>query len=188
MADSIEKPNNSAEDKYLALLNIIDQIQHRLQSSELVYIFLNLLVFFPSFFLTVSVFGRSDYAPPPSFILFILFSFVIGMIINAYWTVSSIRLQLKLKLRYFQARNLERKHNESGEFFISDEARYFNPEIGMVESFDGKETIFYPKKGMLRMDGFIGSAKPRHLSLLTPSIFFIIYIASFYSIVYSVLR
>jgi hypothetical protein len=182
MTASMEKQGKSMTEKYLALVNLIEQIQHRLQYSELLYIFLNLLVFFPSIFFTANVFGRSDYTPHTSFVLFILFSFVIGMILNSYWIVTSIRLQLKLKLRYFQARNLERKYNDSGEFFISDEARYFNPEIGMVESFDGKETIFYPKKGFLRMDGFIGSAKPRYLSLMIPAIFFIMYLVSFYSV------
>jgi hypothetical protein len=182
MAESIEKQGNGMTEKYLALFNIIEQIQNRLQCSELFYILLNLLVFFPSVFYTSNTFHQSDYNLTPFSILFILFSFVIGMILNAYWTVSSIRLQLKLKLRYFQARNLERKYNGNGEFFISDEARYFNPEIGRVESFDGKETIFYPKKGALRMDGFIGSAKPRHLSLMIPSIFFIMYVVSFFSV------
>ena len=67
-------------------------------------------------------------------------------------------------------------------FFLSDEAHYFNPEIGKVESADGKETVFCPKQGILRMDGFIGSTKPRILSLMIPSIFFIIYTVSFYSI------
>ena len=175
MAESVEKQGNSISEKYLALVFIIEQIQLRLQYSELAYILLNILVFFPSIFFTARIVGETDSIPSPSSILLILFSFVIGMLLNTYWTVTSIRLQLKLKLRYFQARNLERKYNDSGEFFISDEAKYFNPEIGRVESFDGKETIFYPKKGALRMDGFIGAAKPRHLSLMTPLIFFIMY-------------
>jgi hypothetical protein len=187
MAESVVKKENGMTDKYLALVYIIEQIQHRLQCSELVYILLNLLVFFPSIFFAANSLNEGACSANPFCVLFILFSFAIGMIINAYWTVTSIRLQLKLKLRYFQARNLERKYNHSGEYFISDEAKYFNPEIGIVESFDGKETIFYPSKGALRMDGFIGSAKPRHLSLMIPAIFFIMYFVFFYSVFYLII-
>jgi hypothetical protein len=183
MNESLENNANGATEKYLALISIIEQIQHRLQWSELMYIALNLFVFFPSIFFISNVVNRQNHLP----VLFILFGFVIGMIINSYWLVSSIRLQLKLKLRYFQARNIERKYNYTDESFISDEDRYFNPRIGTVESFDGKETIFYPNKGMLRMDGFIGSAKPRYLSIMIPSIFFIIYIVSFYSVLFYVI-
>jgi hypothetical protein len=183
MAESIEKQDNSTLTKYLALLSIIEQVQNRLQWSELVYILLNFMVFFPSIYLITFVFKKPGFSN--SFqLLSLLFCFVMGMLINTYWTISSIRLQLRLKLRYFQARSLERKFNCSGEFFITDESLYFNPKIGEVQSFDGKETIFYPNKGILRMDGFIGAAKPRVLSLMIPSIFFIIYIILFYSVLY----
>jgi len=115
--------------------------------------------------------------------LFIFFSHTIGILINAYWTVSSTILQLKLKLRYFQARYLERKLDSSGEYIISDESFFFNSEIRKVESPDEKETVFYPTEGFLRMDGFIGAAKPRFLSLMMPFLFFIIYLLSLVTII-----
>jgi len=45
-----------------------------------------------------------------------------------------------------------------------------------------KETVLYPTEGMLRMDGFIGAAKPRALSLMMPLLFFIIYLSSLITI------
>jgi hypothetical protein len=182
MVDSIEKPDNTDHVTYLSLISLIEQIQARLQWSEIVYIILNLFVFFPSIFFVTSIFQRPLNLIHPFDLVFCLFSFAIGIMINTYWTISSIRLQLKLKLKYFHARNFERKLNCPGMFFLSDEARYFNPEIGKVESADGKETVSYPNQGPSRMDGFIGSAKPRLLSLMIPSIFFIIYNVSFCSI------
>ena len=113
---------------------------------------------------------------------YILLCHVFGLALNTYAIATSMRTQLKLKLRYFQARFLERKLNSTGEFIISDESSFFAPDIGKIESPDGKETLLYPKKGILRMDGFIGSAKPRVLSLVIPMIFFIIYLSSFISL------
>jgi hypothetical protein len=101
---------------------------------------------------------------------------------------SSPRAQLKLKLRYFQARYLERKLNCKGEYIISDESLFFNPEIRKVESSDGKETVFYPTEGPSRMDGFIGAARPRTLSLMMPFWFFIIYLLSLVTILPMLLR
>ncbi len=188
MAQSVDATDTETRRAYLGLLSTIEQIQARLQWSEIAYIFLNLFVFFPSIFFIATVFTRPIHLVHSYEILFVLFSFTIGIIINTYWTASSIRLQLKLKLKYFHARNLERALNCAGMSFLSDEAHYFNPEIGRVESADGKETLFYPNQGALRMDGVIGSAKPRMLSLMIPLIFFLIYIVSFYAILSFSLR
>jgi hypothetical protein len=100
---------------------------------------------------------------------------VIGMSINAYWIAFAMRVQLKLKLRYFQARFMERKLNQAGEYIYSDESTFFNPDIRGLESPDNKETLEYPTSGLTRMDGFIGAAKPRYFSWLLPCLFVTIY-------------
>jgi len=74
----------------------------------------------------------------------------------------------------------------NGEYIISDESLFFNPEIRKVDSPDGKETVFYPTEGPSRMDGFVGVARPRILSLIMPLLFFIIYLSSLFSM-YSML-
>ena len=95
-----------------------------------------------------------------------------------------MRLQLKLKLRYFQVRFLERKLNRAGEFIFSDESLFFSQKTREIKSPDGKETVSYPTKGFLRMDGFAGAAKPRYLSLLMPSMFFAFYLITFCGIMF----
>lgn len=173
--------------KYLSLISIIHENEKNLKWSELTYIFLNIMVFFPSIHFISTVANREGTPVSSVDILFILLCHVFGIFINTYWTASSLRLQLKLKLRYFQVRYLERKLNRAGEFFFSDESLFFDPNIGKIESPDGKETVDYPTKGVLRMDGFVGSAKPRVLSLFIPMIFFIIYFASFFSVLFMLL-
>ncbi len=182
MEDVDKKTSRESTKKYLTIISLIDGIENRLRWSELAFILLNLIVIFSTMSFLSIVIGDVGQPLNPIFMLFIFFSHAIGISINAYWTASSTRLQLKLKLRYFQARYLERKINRKGEYLISDESFFFNPEIGKVESPDGKETVFYPTDGFLRMDGFIGAAKPRLLSLLMPFLFFIIYLASLVSI------
>ena len=162
---------------------MIDGIENRLKWSELAFILMNLIVIFSGMGFLAAVIDNSGQSLNPIFMLFIFFSHTIGILINAYWTVSSTRLQLKLKLRYFQARYLERKLDSSGEYIISDESFFFNSEIRKVESPDEKETVFYPTEGFLRMDGFIGAAKPRFLSLMMPFLFFIIYLLSLVTII-----
>ena len=109
---------------------------------------------------------------------FLLFWFALGMFVCVLWITSSMRLQLKLKLRYFQARYLERKMDSAGENFCSDEGIFFNPEIRKIESPDKKELLQYPVKGLSRMDGFIGAAKSRYLNWILPSIFFFFYLVT----------
>jgi hypothetical protein len=69
--------------------------------------------------------------------------------------------------------------NTSGEYFFSDEGLFFNPEIRKIESPDEEELLEYPVKGFKRMDGFVGAAKPRHLTWILPSVFFIFYVLTF---------
>lgn len=180
--EKTEKTDMGTIKKYLALVSIIHDIEKRLKWSEIAYIFLNIAVFFPTIFFVSTVIHRADNPIHPIDLLFILLCHVFGISINTYWTASSMRLQLKLKLRYFQARFLERKLNCAGENIFSDESLFFNPDIGQVVSPDGKETVRYPNEGLLRMDGFVGSAKPRVLSLLIPLIFFGIYVGSFFTV------
>lgn len=173
--------------KYITILSSIENIENRLKWSELLYIALNLMVFFPTIYFVSDVFEKIRSHPlEPIDLLFAFFCFVIGISINSFWATSSMRLQLKLKLRYFQARYLERRLSVEGEAFISDESVYFDPAIGRVESPDGKESLIYPTKGALRMDGFVGAAKPRLFSLLIPLILFIIYVASFLTILLAI--
>jgi hypothetical protein len=86
---------------------------------------------------------------------------------------------MKLKLHYFQARYLERKIGSEGEYFFSDEDIFFDREIRKIESPDKKEIVQYPTKGLSRMDGFLGAAKPRYLTWILPGIFFLLYLLIF---------
>ena len=61
----------------------------------------------------------------------------------------------------------------------SDEGIFFNPKIRKIESPDKKELLQYPTKGLQRMDGFIGAAKPRYLTWSLSGIFFILYLFTF---------
>jgi hypothetical protein len=178
-----ENADNETTQKYLTVASLINGIEDRLKWSELVFILLNLIVFFPTINFLSPFVRKTVQLLTPMDMLFVFFCLVIGISINTYWTASSMRLQIKLKLRYFQARFLERKLNRTGEFLFSDESLFFNPTIRQIKSPDGEETTYYPTKGFLRMDGFVGSAKPRHLSLLMPFMFFAIYLISFFGIV-----
>jgi hypothetical protein len=66
--------------------------------------------------------------------------------------------------------------DSAGENFFSDETIFFNPGIRKIESPDEKEIVQYPVRGFTRMDGFIGATKPRFLSWILPSVFFILYL------------
>jgi hypothetical protein len=164
--------------KYLALITIINSHEKRIAWSELIYLALNSgIVFFAIGFISYLMSGQRIFTPIE--LLFTLFCLVIGMAVSAYWAVSVIRLQLKLKLHYFQARFMERKLNCPGEYFYSDESIFFDPAIRYLESPDGNENLSYPTSGFTRMDGFIGSIKPRHFTLLMPLLFFLVYWAIF---------
>jgi len=163
--------------KYLQLMETICNMENRLVRSEMAYLIMNIFVYFSSTisFTRMKFFGYT----------YLLFWFVIGMLLCAFWITSAMRLQLKLKLRYFQARYLERKMDAAGENFFSDESVFFNRDIRKIESPDKKEFLQYPVKGFTRMDGFIGAAKPRYLTWILPSIFFLLYLLTW---IYFLLR
>ena len=169
----MDETNERAQEtvqKYLLLMKMIYIMENRLVRSEIAYLIINIFIFFSS---TMPLnreefFGNS----------FLLFWFALGMFVCVLWITSSMRLQLKLKLRYFQARYLERKMDSAGENFCSDEGIFFNPEIRKIESPDKKELLQYPVKGLGRMDGFIGAAKSRYLTWILPSIFFFVYLVT----------
>jgi hypothetical protein len=164
--------------KYLALITIINSIEKRIAWSEIIYLALSLGIMVFAIYFISSLINRQQILAPMD-LLFILFCLVIGMAVSTYWSVSTIRLQLKLKLHYFQARFMERKLNCPGEYFYSDESIFFDPDIRYLESPDGNENLSYPTSGFTRMDGFIGSIKPRHFTLLMPLLFFLVYWAIF---------
>jgi hypothetical protein len=157
--------------KYLGLMNMISTTENRMTRFELTYLIINVFIFFVS---TTVLYPVHFFGYP-----FSLFWLLIGMYLCTFWIATSLRLQLKLKLRYFQARYLERKMDSSGEYFYSDEGLFFDPEIRKIESPDEKELLEYPVKGFKRMDGFVGAAKPRHLTWILPSVFFIFYVLTF---------
>jgi hypothetical protein len=167
MDETIEQKQQTVQ-KYLLLMNMICAMETRLVCSEMVYLIINIFIFYSS---TISL-NRARFFGYP----YLLFWFVIGMFVCAFWIASAMRLQLKLKLRYFQARYLERKMDSAGENFCSDENNFFDPKIWKIESHDKKEFLQYPVKGFTRMDGFIGAAKPRYLTWMLPSIFFFLYL------------
>jgi len=173
--------------KYLAVLQTITKVENRLTWSEFTYIILNLFVLF--FIIGLNVYMHCNPALYTSFIgvLSAMLCIVVGETLCIYWVISSMRMQLKLKLRYFQARSLERKMDSPGEFIISEEYIFFDRDMKQIESFDTKETVSYPTTGAVRLDGFAGSAKPRHLSWMLPSLFFLIYCVFFILTVFRIL-
>jgi hypothetical protein len=175
MEDTPKRVEPETAGKYFALISTINEIEKRMGWADLIYLTLNLVVFL--FIISfVSNLMHKIYFPLSAMdLLFVLFSLVIGMAICVYWAASAIRLQLKLKLRYFQVRFLERKMNCIGECIFSDESIFFDPDIRRIDSPDNKETLYYPTSGIARMDGFIGSAKPRYFSWIMPIMFFVIY-------------
>ena len=112
--------------KYLGLMNMIATIENRMVRSEMAYLIVNIFIFFIS---TLALRQAQFFGYP-----YVLFWLVIGMYVCTFWIATSLRLQLKLKLRYFQARYLERKMDAAGENFFFDEGLFFNPAIRKIES------------------------------------------------------
>ncbi len=158
-------------EKYIALISLITRIEDRLRRSDLVYLSLNIFTLSFSIFFTSSLTREIDYFLTPLDITFIFICTVVGMLVNVNWIIFAMRTQLRLKLRYFQARTMERKMNSFSENIFSDEHIFFDPDIYRLDSFDNKEVLLYPSRGLTGMDGFVGSAKPRHLSWILPAIF-----------------
>ncbi len=169
----MDETNENAQQtvqKYLLLMKMISIMENRLFRSDIAYLVINIFIFLSS---TMSL-NRDGFFDDT----FLLFWFALGMLVCVLWITTSMRLQLKLKLRYFQARYLERKMDSAGENFCSDEGIFFNPAIRKIESPDKKELLQYPVKGLGRMDGFIGAAKSRYLNWILPSIFFFFYLVT----------
>lgn len=160
--------------KYLALMAVISVMENRLVWLELVYLSLNVLFFLFAVKFIPALLDKTN-ALININVVIILFCLIIGIAVNTHWIASAMRTQLKLKLRYFQARFLERKLNCPGEYIFSDEANFFDPDIRHLESPDEKEILKYPASGLIRMDGLIGAARPRFFSWMMPSLFIIIY-------------
>jgi hypothetical protein len=150
-------------------------MEDRLRWSELVYLSLNIFVFLFTVIFIHIMLDKDNYYLTYIDLALIFSCIFVGMSINAYWTTSALRVQLKLKLRYFQARSMERKLDSVGEHIYTDESIFFNPDTRSIESYDKKESLLFPTSGFMRMDGFIGSAKPRFFTLLFPCIFISIY-------------
>ena len=177
MEETNEKMQQSVP-QYLLLMKMIGMMENRLIRFEMVYLIINIFILFTS---TLSLallrsFGHTLFYFGASYPLVWL---GIGMLVCVFWITFAMRLQLKLKLRYFQARYLERKIDSPGENFFSDEEIFFNRKTGEIESPDKKEVLQYPTKGFTRMDGFMGTAKPRYLTWVLSGIFFIIYLSTF---------
>lgn len=187
MQDNTVKNEDRVVDKYIAILNAISDMEKRLGLADLVFLFLNILIIMFTINYITSILSKASLTISSYELLFILICLVIGMSVSVYWSASAIRMQLKLKLRYFQARFLERKINCPGESFFTDEENFFNPAVRYIISPDEKETLNYPVRGLMRMDGFIGSAKPRYFSWLMPLLFFLIYWLIFFWIIFKAL-
>jgi hypothetical protein len=178
-----QETNTDSIEKYKALISLISRTEDRLRLSELVYLFLNIIVMLYTISFVSGLVHKIDYVMTYIDYSLIFLCITGGMSINVYWSAYAMRVQMKLKLRYFQARSLERRFNSIAEYIFSDECIFFNPEIHRLESFDKKETVTYPTRGSLRMDGLIGSIKPRYFSWLLPTMFVFIYATIFIIVV-----
>lgn len=170
-----QTPDHDTVVKYTSLMSLISTIENRLRLSDIFYLTLNILVLLFTVNFVSSLFQKIGYFPTYMDLALTFICIVTGMSINAYWLAFAMRVQLRLKLRYFQARFLERKMDSIGENIYSDESVFFEPSIRRVESPDKKETVYYPTAGFSAMDGFVGAAKPRYFSWLLPCLFIFIY-------------
>lgn len=174
--DNNEKTMERTNAKYMALLTEISNLEGRQNWAGLLCIFLNCLIviFSTQFVLLIIEKGLNHISQIE--LGSVLFVPVMGIGVCFYWSAYLTRLQLKLKVHYFQARYLERKTSIAGECFISDQSKFFNPTIHELQSPDGKELLIYPATGPNRMDGFIAGTRPSLFSLIMPALFTIIYI------------
>lgn len=161
--ESVEKDQQATIRKYLLLTRTINTMQLRLALLETIYLLVDVLVLLFTIYYMSILSKRGLHNAAPMELSFVYFLVTLGISICAYWIISSMRLHMRLKLRYFQARALERKLGAEGEYLFTDE-EHFNHENQSLTSFDGKETIHYPAN----MDGVIASAKPRVLTVYMP--------------------
>lgn len=180
--DTGQRPDTTTLRKYLSLLRIIPETQHHLVLYEVVMLALDLAVFLFTLFFTVYLQNLRSGRLAPIDVTFIILCLAVGLSISIYWVAMAMRGQLKLKLRFFQARYLERKMGHAGESLFTDEA-YFNKDYNKLESPDKVESIEYPSTGPLALDGFVGAARPRHFSWFMPGLFSCIYLLLFFWVV-----
>ena len=173
-----DRPQKSTLEIYLRLIDTINEHQARLVWSELAFIALEVAIFFACVLQVIRLGDRPAQTIGTISSAAVLMSLVVGMAVGGYWVAYSMRLQLRLKLRYFQARHLERKLGGIGEDIFTGDA-HFNKDMTKLDSPDGAESIVYPRKGALRMDGLFGGAKPRVLSAMLPAAFFVLFLALF---------
>jgi cation transporter-like permease len=81
------------------MIDTINEHQARLVWSELVFIVLEVLIFFVCLFQVVRLGNRPAQSVGTISSTAVLMSLVIGMAVSAYWVAYSMRLQLRLKLR-----------------------------------------------------------------------------------------
>jgi hypothetical protein len=183
MNNTEEKTNNVSTEKYIAIMSSISKMEDRLRWSELIYLSLDIAIFLFTIIFISFLVNKSGYYLTYLDLTLIFSCLIVGMSVSAHWVTSAMRAQLKLKLRYFQARNMERSMNIPGEQIFSDESIFFDPEIKRLESPDKKESLYYPDKGLTRMDGFIGRAKPRQFSFILPCLFIATYWFIFFVVI-----
>ena len=92
---------------------------------------------------------------------------VTGMLLTLAWLAGGMRIQMKLKLRYFQARYLERELGLANNGIYKDEGSFFGKEREL-KSPDGTKTLRYPKN----LDGFFAKINPSIWEWFLPLIFF----------------
>lgn len=171
-----DRTNVSTPEKYIALMELISGTENRLRWSELFCFAVDIVVLLFTMNLIVSLtHSSSDYIFTYTDLSIVFVSIIVGMSINVYWVAYAMRLHLKLKLRYFQAREIERTMNIATENLFSDEHVFFDPNVHRIDSRDKKEVLLYPTEGLTRMDGLIGAAKPRYFSWFLPVFFFTMY-------------
>ncbi len=182
MEEKIEKADESTERKYLALMSMVSEMERRLNRSELTFLFFNILIFgFVVVFLSpvkqhlASTMTSLD-------LMLVLFCLIVGMTVSTYWTSFASRLELNLKVKYFQLRYFERKMSREGENIFSGLRPFFSPGIGKLECPDQKEILSFPRGHIFSIDGKLGSIQPKHISLFVPFLFFIIYVFIFWFI------
>jgi hypothetical protein len=97
--DEEPRPERNTLRIYLRMIDTINEHQARLVWSELVFIVLEVLIFFVCLFQVVRLGNRPAQSVGTISSTAVLMSLVIGMAVSAYWVAYSMRLQLRLKLR-----------------------------------------------------------------------------------------
>ena len=163
---------------YLRLFDAIHEHQSRLAWSEIVFIALETVIFLACIAQVTRIGDLPADTVDTIGIAAVLMSLAIGMVVGVYWMGNVSRLQQRLKLRYFQARYLERKLGGVGEDVLTGDSR-FNKDSTTLESPDGKETIVFPLGLSSQSQNPLASARRRLLSVVAPAVFFMIFAALF---------